>query len=93
MAAIPIAKTNGVLIRRSYNAPRRQRRRHQHRSPVTVSGNLSVSDPDSTAMTSATVLLSKPYALRMLKALADISDNRTRLSVVTLVESIAHDRR
>lgn len=36
-----------------------------------------------------TDLLSKPYAIRMLKALADIPNDKTRLSLVELTESIA----
>ena len=39
-----------------------------------------------------TNLLSRPYAVRMLKALADLPDNGTRLSLVQLMESIAERR-
>jgi transcriptional regulator with XRE-family HTH domain len=39
-----------------------------------------------------TDLLSRPYAVRMLKALADLPDNGTRLSLVQLMESIAERR-
>lgn len=35
-----------------------------------------------------TNLLAKPYAIRMLKALANVSNNATRLSLVQLVESM-----
>jgi transcriptional regulator with XRE-family HTH domain len=38
-------------------------------------------------------LLSKPYALRMLKALADVPENKTRLALVELTESIAKGKR
>ena len=36
-----------------------------------------------------TDLLTKPYAIRMLKALANVSNNATRLSLVQLAESVA----
>ena len=36
-----------------------------------------------------TDLLARPYALRMLKALANVSNNATRLSLVQLAESMA----
>ncbi len=36
-----------------------------------------------------TDLLAKPYAIRMLKALANVSNNATRLSLVQLAESMA----
>jgi transcriptional regulator with XRE-family HTH domain len=36
-----------------------------------------------------TDLLAKPYAIRMLKALASVSNNATRLSLVQLAESMA----
>ncbi len=36
-----------------------------------------------------TDLLTKPYAIRMLKALANMSNNATRLSLVELAESMA----
>jgi transcriptional regulator with XRE-family HTH domain len=36
-----------------------------------------------------TDLLTKPYAIRMLKALANVSNNATRLSLVQLAESMA----
>ncbi len=36
-----------------------------------------------------TDLLTKPYAIRMLKALASVSNNATRLSLVQLAESMA----
>ena len=36
-----------------------------------------------------TGLLARPYALRMLKALANVSNNATRLSLVQLAESMA----
>jgi hypothetical protein len=39
-----------------------------------------------------TDLLSVPYAVRMLKALASISDNETRRTLVVLTESIAEKR-
>jgi transcriptional regulator with XRE-family HTH domain len=36
-----------------------------------------------------TALLTKPYAIRMLKALANVSNNAARLSLVQLAESMA----
>ena len=39
-----------------------------------------------------TELLTTPYALRMLKALSKISNNKVRLSLVALTESIADKR-
>jgi transcriptional regulator with XRE-family HTH domain len=36
-----------------------------------------------------TALLTKPYAIRMLKALANLSNNAARLSLVQLAESMA----
>jgi len=37
-------------------------------------------------------LLSRPHAIRMLRALADISDNGTRLSLVQLAETLAEGK-
>jgi hypothetical protein len=39
-----------------------------------------------------TNLLSKPYAIRMLRALAEIPDDRARLSLVKLTESIGQQK-
>jgi transcriptional regulator with XRE-family HTH domain len=39
-----------------------------------------------------TDLLASPYALRMLKALGKISNNKVRLSLVSLTESVAERR-
>jgi transcriptional regulator with XRE-family HTH domain len=39
-----------------------------------------------------TDLLSKPYAIRILRALAEIPDDRTRLSLVKLTESIGQQK-
>jgi transcriptional regulator with XRE-family HTH domain len=39
-----------------------------------------------------TDLLAKPYAIRMLKALANIPNNKTRLSLVELTESIVRGK-
>jgi transcriptional regulator with XRE-family HTH domain len=39
-----------------------------------------------------TDLLAKPYAIRMLKALANIPNNKTRLSLVELTESIVQGK-
>ena len=46
---------------------------------------------DATGNTDARVtqLLHKPHALRMLKALADLPDDKTRLAIIMLMESIA----
>ena len=37
-------------------------------------------------------LLSRPHAIRMLRALADISDNATRLSLVQLAETLGEGK-
>ncbi len=49
-------------------------------------------DKDAGTAEIVTDLLSKPYALRMLRALAGLSNNKTRLSLVELTESIAQGK-
>lgn len=53
-------------------------------------GTVSADGPVSGKI--VTDLLSVPYAVRMLKALASIPDNETRRSLVVLTESIAEKR-
>jgi transcriptional regulator with XRE-family HTH domain len=48
---------------------------------------------DGAAAEIVTDLLSKPYAIRMLKALAEIRDNQTRIALVELTERIAAKKR
>ena len=45
--------------------------------------------PAGIAPEALTDLLAKPYALRMLKAMANVSNNATRLSLVELAECVA----
>ena len=47
-----------------------------------------VGTPAGTAPEALTDLLAKPYALRMLKAMANVSNNAARLSLVQLAESM-----
>jgi transcriptional regulator with XRE-family HTH domain len=48
---------------------------------------------DGSTSKAVTDILSQPYAIRLLQALADIRDNRTRLAIVQLSEAISEGKK
>ena len=53
----------------------------------------AATDAKGNADARVTELLHKPHALRMLKALADLPDDKTRLAIIALMEGIAEAKR